>query len=122
MTSKTTMKDLLAAMTSQLSGEDVAASLVTSKAAYMITNSRVSLGQTQKEFADYMGVSQSMVSKWETGDYNFSLETLSKVFYKLGISIDFHKNEASTRATKTYSSNISTITFSPDWEKLGAVC
>lgn len=122
MSSKTTMKDLLAAMTSQLSEEDIAASLVTSKAAYMITNSRIALGHTQKEFANYMGVSQSMVSKWETGDYNFSIETLSRVFYKLGINIDFHKDEASTRATKAYSSNISTIIFSTDWEELGAVC
>ena len=45
---------------------------------------RKSLGMTQKEFAHLLGVSQSMVSKWESEYYNFSIESLANICSKLG--------------------------------------
>jgi DNA-binding response OmpR family regulator len=38
---------------------------------------------TQKEFAHLLGVSQSMVSKWESEDYNFTVEALANICDKL---------------------------------------
>lgn len=56
-------------------------SLVSSK----ISSERMRRKMNQKEFADFMGVSQGMVSKWENGDFNFTLSKISKIFTKLGI-------------------------------------
>ncbi len=57
---------------------------------------RYELGMTQKEFAKYMDVSQGMVSKWESGEYNFSIETLFNICNRLGLifSPEIHKKNA----------------------------
>lgn len=54
-----------------------------------IEQTRLERNYTQKEFAKMMGVSQGMVSKWESGEYNFSIETLTVLFEKLDLQIDF---------------------------------
>ena len=47
---------------------------------------RVNLGKSQNEFAEFMGVTQGMVSRWESGAYNFTIETLSRIAFRLGRS------------------------------------
>ncbi|MCD8087926.1 MAG: helix-turn-helix domain-containing protein [Oscillospiraceae bacterium] len=42
-------------------------------------------GMTQKEFGKLMGVSQGAVSRWESGEENFTLETLAKISVRLNI-------------------------------------
>ncbi len=49
---------------------------------------RLDLGMNQKEFAHYMGVSQGMVSRWESGEYNFTVEVLARIAYKLHRSVE----------------------------------
>ena len=39
-----------------------------------IVHERKKLGMNQTEFAKFLGVTQGMVSKWESGEYNFTLE------------------------------------------------
>lgn len=46
---------------------------------------RKELGMNQKQFAAHMGVSQAMVSKWESGEYNFTINTLNEICAKLGL-------------------------------------
>lgn len=46
---------------------------------------RSALGMTQKEFARYMGVTQGMISKWESGEYNFTLLSLDNICNKLNL-------------------------------------
>lgn len=48
---------------------------------------RIELELNQKEFAKKMGVSQSMVSKWESGDYNFTIKSLAEIATKLEIEM-----------------------------------
>lgn len=43
-----------------------------------IERRRLELNMTQKEFAAYMNVSQGMVSRWESREYNFTIKTLMK--------------------------------------------
>ena len=45
-----------------------------------ITRRRKELGLSQSDLAKLVGVSQPMISQYESGDYNFTLETLCKVF------------------------------------------
>lgn len=53
-----------------------------------IERKRISSGMTQKEFAEKMGVSQGMVSRWESGTYNFTIATLNTICRKLGLEFE----------------------------------
>lgn len=55
-----------------------------------IERCRLDMGMTQKEFADYMGVTQGMVSKWESREYNFTIRSLNEVCEKLEISVSLN--------------------------------
>ena len=52
-----------------------------------IEKSRLNMGMTQKEFAEYMGVTQGMVSKWESRDYNFTIKTLNEICEKINTNL-----------------------------------
>ncbi len=43
---------------------------------------------SQKKLAEKLGVTQAMVSKLESGDYNYTIEQLWKVSSKLGLNFD----------------------------------
>ncbi len=53
-----------------------------------ILERRCEMGMNQKQFAEYMGVSQGMVSKWESGDYNFTIITLQEICEKLDLQFE----------------------------------
>lgn len=81
-------KELAELLTSGMSASDVKAALVTSDISARITKERINRQLSQKQFAELMGVSQAMVSKWESGDYNFTIGSLSKIFDKLNMDFD----------------------------------
>ena len=60
---------------------------------------RKDLSWTQKQLADAMQVSQSMVCQWESGDYNFTVESLAQVFDTLGLKLSFFASEKESVAT-----------------------
>jgi len=45
------------------------------------------MDKSQKEFAQMMGVSPQLASKWLKGNVNFTIETISKIETILGISL-----------------------------------
>ena len=45
------------------------------------------MGLTQQEFAEYMGVTQGMVSKWESREYNFTIKTLNEICRKIDLEL-----------------------------------
>jgi len=49
---------------------------------------RIEMGLDQKQFAKKLGVSQGMVSRWESGTYNFTISTLVNICEKLGLTFD----------------------------------
>lgn len=81
------VKKLIAFFTENLTEEDAAFILMSSDISIAIATKRVDMGMTQKEFSEYMGVSQAMVSKWESGEANFTLKTLAQIAVKLGIEV-----------------------------------
>ena len=81
------LKDLLSMFEEHLSVADLTASRLLSGLSTTIVKNRIDMGKTQKEFAEYMGVSQSMVSKWESADYNFSVKALAEIASKLDLDI-----------------------------------
>ena len=51
----------------------------------LIVNKRYELNMSQKEFADYVGVTQQTISQYENGEYNFSLEFVKPLLNKFNI-------------------------------------
>lgn len=52
-----------------------------------IERCRIDMHMTQQEFAQYMGVTQGMVSKWESREYNFTIKTLNEICQKIDLEL-----------------------------------
>lgn len=52
-----------------------------------IERCRIEMGMNQQEFAKYMGVTQGMVSKWESREYNFKIKTLNEICQKINLKL-----------------------------------
>ncbi len=90
--SKTKMcgvEELLALFEETLQPEDVLEAKIMAQVSSAITGERLEMGMTQTEFADFLGVSQSQVSKWESEGYNFSLKSIAKIAARLDMRLDF---------------------------------
>lgn len=57
------------------------------KISAQIERGRLEMGMTQQEFAEYMGVTQGMVSKWESREYNFTIKTLNDICQKIDLEL-----------------------------------
>lgn len=59
--------------------------------ANLIFSERLKRGMNQKKFAQEIGISKTLLSEWENGDYNFTLELIAEIADKLGVkpSISF---------------------------------
>jgi len=74
---------------SDLSDEEVAFGKLMAMVSIRISEEREKLKMSQSEFAEYMGVTQGMVSKWESGESNFSIHRIVNIFEKLGLEVSF---------------------------------
>lgn len=81
------MNDLIAGLSVALTAEELALAGLQGIICGEIVSQRIKRGMNQKEFAKFMGVTQGMVSKWEKGDCNFTLQSLVNIATKLGISL-----------------------------------
>ena len=53
---------------------------------------RIKHNLNQKQLSEKLGVAQSMISKYESGDYNISIKALNELCGKLGFSLDVKMN------------------------------
>lgn len=70
-----------------LSEAEIKSTVELAKISAKIERCRLELGMTQIEFADFMGVTQGMVSKWESREYNFTIKSLNEICQKLELSL-----------------------------------
>ncbi len=75
-------------VTEGFSDSEVKSIVELAKISATIERCRIDMGFTQKEFADYMGVTQGMVSKWESREYNFTIKTLNEICKKIHMELD----------------------------------
>lgn len=102
MTTTKPVSELFDVFAEQMSSGDFKAALLNAQISARITKERIGRKMTQKDFAKLLGVSQPMVSKWEAGDYNFTISSISQIFEKLGLDYSFDiidNNVASTQVS-----------------------
>ena len=81
------MKALLSTLTSGMTEEELLLATMQGLIAAEISMRRQSLGLSQKDLADKLGVSQGLVSRWERGETNFNLSTLVRLSSVLGLDM-----------------------------------
>ncbi|NBH78838.1 helix-turn-helix domain-containing protein [Clostridiaceae bacterium] len=82
-----TLNDIFALFEDTLTPADIESARLLGEISATIVKKRIELGMTQKAFAAYLGVSQTMVSKWESADYNFSIKALAEIACKLELPL-----------------------------------
>lgn len=92
---------------------DILESEILANISSAIIKKRVEMGMNQKDFASFMNVSQSMISKWESSNYNFTIHTLAMILSKLNISINSIFNGISEKYNRKCNLNI--YTNYPKW-------
>lgn len=85
---KNKVNQLAETISQTLSSSDIAAAKQLAKISSVILANRLERGMNQKQFAEFVGVSQGMISKWESGEYNFTVETLANICEKLNLDFD----------------------------------
>lgn len=70
-----------------LSRTEIKSTVELARISATIERKRLDKEMTQKEFAAFMGVTQGMVSKWESGDYNFTIRSLNEICEKLELDL-----------------------------------
>lgn len=97
------LNELLSLFDESLSTEDIIAAKILADVSEKIVKQRVEMGMTQKQFARFMGVSQGMISKWESADYNFSVKALAEIASKLNLDLNicFERNKVLQMPEKT---------------------
>lgn len=103
--SKCGIDDLLSLFEDTLSPADVLSSKLMAQVSAAFTRERLKLHLTQSEFAKHIGVTQSQISRWEHGDYNFSLEKIADIAAKLNLDVNIYAVDMSVyKSLEAYSS------------------
>ncbi len=104
--SKCDINNLLTLFEDVLSPAEVLSSKLMAQVSTAFTRERLKLRLTQSEFAKYIGVTQSQISRWEHGDYNFSLEKIADIASKLNLDVNIYAVDMSIyKSLSGYSSD-----------------
>lgn len=87
------LNELMNQFAEAVSYADLMAGKQMAKVSAAITKCRIDKNMTQKEFAEFLNVSQSMVSKWESDEYNFTIQTLAEICDKLNLELEIDITE-----------------------------
>jgi len=90
-----------------ISKEELELDKLLSDISIAIIKERYALNMNQKDFARHLGISQPMVSKLESLEYNPSVKTLFQICKKLNLKLDISatKVESATKSVLTRFAN-----------------
>jgi len=66
-------------MISSLGSEEMVAAKIRAEVMFALQTFRQDHRYTQKQLAEILGVTQGLVSRWENGEENFTINTLAKI-------------------------------------------
>ena len=81
------LNDLLSLFTDTLSPIDIMSAKAMSEASNSITQERIRLKMNQQNFANYIHASQSLISRCESGQYNFTIQKLAEIAVALDMDL-----------------------------------
>ena len=87
------IEDLLSLFSETLTPADVLSAKLMAQFSNAITSERLNLNMSQKDFAKHINATQSLISRWECGDYNFSINKIAEIAAKLDLNVDFKINK-----------------------------
>ena len=115
-----TIDDLFDLFEESLSPADVITSKLMAQVSTAITKERLKLSMNQSDFAEHIGTTQSLVSRWEHGDYNFSIRKIAEIAAVLNLdvnismhSLSFYNTIKDYEYTAPYFSPTNTMVFCP---------
>ena len=97
-----TMQDYFQQAQAYITKADLYSSKVMADISVALIHKRLSLNMSQKEFAKLMGVSQGMISKWESGAYNFTVNAIAEIAEKIGSTFDILLEPEGAAQRKSY--------------------
>ena len=106
---KNDMQELFSSLSETMSAAEAQLAMLKGLIASEISIHRIKHGMSQKELAEKLGVTQSMISRWEKGETNYTLSTLVDIAEKLDIQMQspyvpsFPANQVSKRGGVYYS-------------------
>lgn len=80
---------------------------------------RIKNNLSQKKLAEKLGVTQAMVSKLESGDYNYTVEQLWKISQKLGFRLSILFEEESEEVSVNLLENQAQVIIYPSEVAVG---
>ena len=81
-------ENFLMQIAEHMSAAEVKASLIMSDIASGITEYQMNHSLDQKQMAELLGVSQPMISKYESGSYNYTIKSLCKLAEQMNFEIN----------------------------------
>ena len=82
-----TIESFLKELAQYYSPADLLSSTIKSDIANRITSYRVENGLSQSELAEKVGKTQSTIAKWESGNTNFTIDSLSEIAVHLDLDL-----------------------------------
>ncbi|MCD8326182.1 MAG: helix-turn-helix domain-containing protein [Lachnospiraceae bacterium] len=80
--------DLFSLFEDALSPGDILSAKLQAQVSTAITKERKKLGMTQAQFAEHIKVTQSQISRWECGNYNFTIDKIADIASMLDLNVD----------------------------------
>lgn len=105
------INELLALFEDVLSPADVISSKLMAQISTAITKERLKLKMNQSDFAKHINASQSLISRWEHGDYNFSIRKLSEIAASLDLDVNIYFRNSKVIPNHNESDSISEFSF-----------
>lgn len=90
------VEDLLELFEESLDSSEMLYAKLTAQVSAGITKERLKLNMTQTEFAQHMGATQPIISRWESGDCNFSIKKLAEIATLLNLDINITMMDMTT--------------------------
>ena len=108
--------DMIELMAEYITKSDIYAAKAIAKISAFIYKYRMESKMTQKAFAEMMGVSQGMVSKWESAEYNFTIENIAQISEKLNVTFDIEFKSESEYMTIGSKNEYSSFKIQQNWD------